>query len=548
MPLHVHYGHNATPSGPGFDINLGSVIQMGFAQNGIFQAPDSFTGLINEAQVGGSAVSSVILDDVDGTLGHNGDAITGLNRMYFIETSCPSGDQRVWNGYIGAREYMRGEESGITPIGAARRILVELADDNAILHFRVAYASDADRPAERAGQRLAWLLGSDYLATVHDNGFVAYPCNPMDKADYRGQYASDVLADISKITGDNYFTYFDEANANIGLWFEDSNTSTDYTSAIMLSNFPADLAAGSNSIRPVHEDAKLRRDPSRVAYGVYLPFTGGTYYGTLGPTGAQFGPRDQVAPSAMVKTLSIASNLATRYLNDNSTEDDRVTCTVTLPASDLTAIKVGQRMQVRFSHLPGWNGDWVWARVVRRTIARTTPSNDFYDMILELSPQKKQCPNPTPAGFYPALLGTAGGGTFTDGVTAYSHPGGTWVSPNGWTFFPVYNATVFGQQMDVGHTGVLNSIIVRVTGDGTMTIHAYDDLVGDQPYLAITDNSTGQFLGNFSVYNHAPGQEISISLSGSVSGVCLHELNMQFGDLNLGHGSIAYAGFDWTPA
>jgi len=65
-----------------------------------------------------------------------------------------------------------------------------------------------------------------------DNGYVIYPTAPtMEANNYNGQHEGDVLADCSLAIGYNYFLYYDEAAGQVSLFFDDSNTSTAYSSS-----------------------------------------------------------------------------------------------------------------------------------------------------------------------------------------------------------------------------------------------------------------------------------------------------------------------------
>ena len=196
MSLTPHYSRPTTPLGAGFDITLPNALPIAlFGSGGGASPSDALTGLGTAASLGDVASSGIILDDPVGTIGYSGDGIVGLHRMYFVESACPTLDSTIWNGYVGIREYRRGSAQGVTPIGAGRRVTVDLQDDNAILSFRKIRTADGARPQETADARLLWLLGG-VLNTVHDTGFIDHillAATTMDKNDYRGQYGRDVL-------------------------------------------------------------------------------------------------------------------------------------------------------------------------------------------------------------------------------------------------------------------------------------------------------------------------------------------------------------------
>lgn len=372
--LRLHYSRPTTPAGAGFDDEIANALQIG-----------SVSGLVTAASVGEVATSSIVLDDPTGTIGHSGDGIVGLRRVYIVEDTAPAGNQVVWNGYAGVREYRRGETAGITPLGAGRQVTVELSDDNQIAHFRIITGIDGNRPAETAGARLRWLLSSAYANTIYDDGLVVYPTTAMDAVDLRGQTAADVLSDLSAVTGYNWWCAYNETTGHIQLFFDEPNISSAYTSTLQISNVSADIDATTTFAPRI--DAVLRRDPSRVAAGVYLPYAKGSVYVTNYDTAYAYAFRDHAAPSGTLKTEATALTAANRFLADNASEDDRATVTVRLPASKLTAIKAGHRLQAKFSHFPAPYNGWQWWRVVRRTVTQAPLSDQAYDVTLDLSPQ-----------------------------------------------------------------------------------------------------------------------------------------------------------------
>jgi hypothetical protein len=72
-------------------------------------------------------------------------------------------------------------------------------------------------------------------------------------------------------------------------------------------------------------------------------------------------------------------------LNENATEDDRIGCSIRVPAANVNDILQGQAMQVKFSHLPGYE-DWTCVRVLRRTVSQPHGTDFEYDIAYELSP------------------------------------------------------------------------------------------------------------------------------------------------------------------
>lgn len=386
MTMTFYYFSPTTPTSTTFTVDLGTdAVRLG-----------NMGGLIDAAEVGATGMCNIEIDDPLGDVGHNSDAILGLKQFFVVEDACPPGDQRLWTGYILDRRYRRGQDS--LRLGAARKIDVTLLDVNTLMTFRILTDPDVVRPPETVDERMAWFLAADPMsAVIFDNGFVDSSAVDMDACDYTGQTPGDVLGDMALAAGFNYFLYYDETANQDSLWFADSNTSTWYVSALSLSNDLADLDiaavnAGTATIWPMAPDAELVRDPSRVYAGVFLPYSGGTVYRTETDVGLTtsdiYGFRDGAAPTANVKSAPTAEALADRLLLESASdaEDDRITCRVQLPASLATAIKAGQRLQVKATHLPGYE-DFRWCRVLRRTVAQDNPTDAYYTVTLELSPQ-----------------------------------------------------------------------------------------------------------------------------------------------------------------
>lgn len=339
--------------------------------------------LVEMAESGGVGMGAMVVDDEAGTAGYASDAIVGLKWLTVDESACAT--ERTFTGYLADRTYSRGDRFSV---GTGRQIDATLVDLNASLGFRIITGTDGKRSKETVGARLTWLLGSDYLTDlVIDAGYVVYPTTPlMDAVDYRGQTPLDVLGDCALAAhGYNYFVYYDTTADSPALWFDDSNTSTAFASTLKISNVAADCDG--TTTFPAHQDARLARDPQRVVAGVYLPYSSGSVYETRPATATTFAWRDRAAPNANVKTAARATDIAQRFLLENSKEDDRLSVTVRLPASAVNLVRAGQRMEVKFSHLPGY-ASFTWCRVLKRTVTLPFEHDNFYDVALELSPQE----------------------------------------------------------------------------------------------------------------------------------------------------------------
>jgi hypothetical protein len=340
-----------------------------------------------------SGASTLTLDDVDADLGNAGDAIKGNQRISITESDCPVGNRRLYTGLIGERKYSRGTYK----TGPSRWIDVTLHDLNALLSLRIIpnYDRTAIRPRESVEDRLTWFLSTSYAMDVMDKGLVVANATMMTKADYRGQRGVNIVNDCEMAAGFgwNAFVYWHEADAERALFFDNANTSTAYTSTLRISNVFEDLDAFTDPSAVTFAptiDAELTRDPSNLGSGVYLPFENGAVFRERAATVDEYGRKDISAPNSNVKRRDRAREQADDFLWQHHTEEDRITVTVELPPSHVNLIRAGHRIQVKFSHLPGYEA-FRWCRVLTRSPGQEKETQDRYTVHLELSPQEVPC-------------------------------------------------------------------------------------------------------------------------------------------------------------
>lgn len=367
MTIIWHYSTPTTPAGTGSDVVINGAVEV-----------SSRHQMSESAALGDASIVSVTVDDPDGAYNFR-----GLKRVYAIEDACPDDDHYAFNSYVGRQTISRGKTDVTFPVAAGRQWDLELVETNAILEFRVIWDTDGNRPAETAAARLTWLLASDYLSTVHDNGLVVYPTDDLDANDYRGQFAHDVLNDLANQTGYIFFAFYEQDVGQISLFFDLPDSLT-YLSTISLSNVQGDVDDSST----FSAIAELERDPSRVAAGVMVQYgdAGAAVYHFDLATSYEFGFRDRVAPVESIKTSGKADTLAIRYLAENNDQDEKVMVDMTLPASMLTAVKRGQVISSRWQHIPGWE-EFRDARVMLKSWAPPDNQSQLeYDVHLELVP------------------------------------------------------------------------------------------------------------------------------------------------------------------
>ena len=299
------------------------------------------------------------------------------------QTATRASNQRVWTGYVADRKYYRPQGTSLIT-GPARLIDATLVDLNTFLSFRLYQTGVFKRPAETDIVRVQAMLATSFLSTtLFDLGFVATASGvAMDAVDYTGQRPNDVLNDCAQASGRNFFVYYNEAQGKYGLWY-DFDYSANYATTMRLSNVLADV---DNALTFAPKlDAVLTRDPSRVISGVLMPFSGGSVYSSRIATSYVYGYRDGSAPSVNVKTAAKATARATRYLNDNATEDDRIVVTVQVPAAHVNDWREGQLGYVKFSHLPGYEA-FKQVRAVNRQVAQDELTDALYNIRYEFSP------------------------------------------------------------------------------------------------------------------------------------------------------------------
>lgn len=350
----------------------------------------SISGFVTIAELGEVGISSIVIDNPDGTVGHSSDQIVGWKLFTVDEGAEASGNQRTYMGYIQDRTYRRRADSSLIT-GVANEIAVNISDLNALLQLRIISDTDGNRPSETVSTRLTWLLGSDYLTgLVYDNGFVASSSVVCDKNSYVGQKPFDVLSALAIYASFNFFVYYDESQEQASLWFDNSNTSTNWDSGIFISNDLSDINQtlienGTATIFYPYNDATLSRNPQKVYSGVYLPFAKGNVYETEPTTATAFIARDGSAPNSDVKTAAAATAIANTFLADNAEEDDRITVTIQTAAAQVNAVLAGQIVNAKFIHLPGYS-DFVPMRAMRRTVMQNTMTDAIYAITYDLSP------------------------------------------------------------------------------------------------------------------------------------------------------------------
>jgi len=337
--------------------------------------------LTEAAEAGVLAMSRVGVDDPAGNLN-----IVGHHSFRATETACSW--PTLFRGYFADRTIKRAE-SMLT--GAARRWDCTVYDINAALQFEVIRGTSAQRPAETDTERLEWLLGSGFLGPISsDDGAIFGADEELDKQDYRGMTAADVLSDCGQASGCNYFVAWDETvGAPIIHYYLPTRAFN--SSTLRISNVLGDVD-GLTVFAP-DKDAELLRDPSLVYSGVLYQYgdrASAFVYETNPTVLAAIGhKRETTHADPSLSSAAKATRKATVWLSESEDETDVISVVLhKVPTSQVNLIRAGQRIEVKFTHLPGYEA-YTWMRVQRRTVAQDGDTQEYYALTLQLSNPKQ---------------------------------------------------------------------------------------------------------------------------------------------------------------
>ena len=331
------------------------------------------SGFISRAEKGTIGSGGLPVDDPGGTLN-----LVGLQTFTVDETSS-SGGTRLFTGYMQDRTVKRGAGTKSTSLLTTSDRLWDcnIVDLNFIVGMRV--FQSAKRPNESVTARLAWLMGTPQMSLVHDHGYIGSSGVLIGANDFSGNYPVDVLNDVCNSTGWDYYIFYDQGSGDPTLFCNDATAAT-RLSTMAISNVLADQS--STVLYPLI-DGYLLRDPARVFSGVLLKYTGGQVYEQRTQTAEDFIARDIVVSTSHVGEKATAITQANQYLTGVSTEFDRISCTLKVPASQVDLIDAGMRINAKFSHLPGYTTGKNM-RIALRQVKADEETDQFYNMYLEL--------------------------------------------------------------------------------------------------------------------------------------------------------------------
>lgn len=317
---------------------------------------------------GSTGMSGVLITDPDAELD-----LIGLNKFEVDDDACDN--PRIFTGVIYDRKVARTKPSH--RVEAQRAWDCNLADQNAYLNLRIIHdGNHGNRPAESDVARVGWLLdevlnaghvingtGGLFGANGPTSGVLAAP-RMLDAADYRGQYAAEVLADIGPPGSRRFFVYWDP-DLETQCLFYGLNVEYLGTATIGISNVQSDL---SSTVFQPDRDVTLDRDPSAVYGAVYYTYRHGRIYREDPATIATYLDRGVSINNDRVGLASTASTFVDRILEKAGNERDSINVTITVPSDKVNHVIEGMRIPVRFSHLPGYETE-TYVHVLSRTVS-----------------------------------------------------------------------------------------------------------------------------------------------------------------------------------
>jgi hypothetical protein len=176
---------------------------------------------------------------------------------------------------------------------------------------------------------------------------------------------------------------------------------------------------GSSVFAP-YTETNLTRDPQDVYSQVILTYAEGTkrVYRERPATATDYVARGTTIDRPRTKKRETAQAQAEGFLKRHSVEVDTITTTILVPAASAGLAVAGQRIDVKFTHLPGYTS-WTSLRIVTSTSKPATDVGDLYLLTLELrSPRGGTPPEPEPVGFHQLILCNNESGT-----TEFTAPG-----------------------------------------------------------------------------------------------------------------------------
>jgi hypothetical protein len=430
------------------------------------------------AEQGTIATCELPVDDPDAAFAISGHRIVTARETAIDAESDPWGGY-AWIGYSAERGIQRGE----LRTGAERGYAIQLADLNTVLERRLLLGTDCNRPAETDVERMQWLAGTNELLLIDDTTYLSTedPVN-LEANDFRKQSPTSVIRGCMDQSGKNAFVTWvvnpDETPGAAGvlfsLWYGHDNLEV-LTSDARICNIQSEVDGDYEGLTFYpFVDTILTRSPSRVYSGVVVDYDGGYVYVTRDETATEFalGGRDTTLSAPDVKSAAQARARGRRFLTDMATEEDSITTSIIVPAAQLNVVMPGHRIEVRFSHLPGYQDEYVWMRVANK---KFRPLNhELYQIDLDLV---APAPTPPTLPLFGILRGSGGPYTTENGANLvhWANPGDT-PGPG----FPLEPTTGLLTVLTDGSPPHLNRTHYgyQIDGDGTIDVEFYTTIIG----------------------------------------------------------------------
>lgn len=333
--------------------------------------------LTERAERGQVGAATVIIDDELGTY------LPPAQKLVTVVESAAS-PTLMFKGYVAERTTTADQR-----VPGQRQWLVTFEDLQVLIDDRIITdGMNGNRPAETDRNRIRWLLGAieGGACTVLSSPGITQgeliavgDAVDMDKTDYRGKTARDVLEDCSQKSGANFYLY--DIGSGIKLFYDLASASS-FASTVYLSDSAADV--NSTSVFAI-VNPEYSYDPSRVYSRLRVRYKAGSTVQVNNQTGSNFRVRETYKRWMRIKTAAKADQQADKWLNHAATETRSLKCSVIMPAAYVNTIRAGHILSIKLTR-HGFTGYENW-RVLGRTVS---PLNDVtYRVDLELRDKVK---------------------------------------------------------------------------------------------------------------------------------------------------------------
>lgn len=339
---------------------------------------------LSSAADGTMAQGAIILDDPEGNI-----ELRTWMPVIVEESACSQ--PRLFTGYIASFVEKRGRYTQ----GPGREIDITLNDQNVLLSLRIGTDGTTDRPAETDTERLAWLIDSAILdGIVFDTGFITGADRHFDAANLHGKTASEILIELAGPRGQIFFAFWDPTEDKVGLFY-DQPTAVTFTSILSFSNVPGEYDATLTDTEATVYAPRLDEERTVTGEDVYgnirYQYKGGVYYAPNPTTQSTYFPSPLLTRGINIENDTVGSPTTAKTFGDRllqgpyASERSTIAFSSIVPAFQVGHILAGQRVQLHFSHITGFQDDFVFTRVETLTVAPIEGNPAFYEVYLTCS-------------------------------------------------------------------------------------------------------------------------------------------------------------------